>query len=427
MVTKKDILELKRRMKKEDCTFTRISGCYVDSNKEKLVTFNENFLNLDEEEFYKYLEIAKKALSGTIGNNLLELHFEEEETESGGLQQFFLGLRESKLKNEELSERLWDQIIENYDYVGNYLILLFHDAYDVITKTNDNLKLDESEEVYEYVLCAICPVNLSKPGLGYLKDENRIGPRVRDWVVGAPDTGFLFPSFAERSADIHSITYYVKDAKDSHPDFVSGVLGCAPKRTATEQKKVFATIVKKALAPVMDDTDEALLNIQEGLNLRMEREEEFASDTEDTEPTIISNETISEVLKEMDIPNDALHQIEDAFSEQFAEELPTMEAIIDTKALEANARVKEQKELVKQVHELQNQLVERELAVNTDSETGEDADSTGGTVKTYDVVLRVKPEKANQIKSQMLNGQKCLVIPMDEGEYVNVNGINTQV
>ena len=426
MVTKKDILELKRRMKKEDCTFTRMSGCYVDANKEKVVKINENFLNLDEEEFHKYLEIAKKSLSGTIGNNILELHFEPEETESGGIQQFFLGLRDSCLKNEDLLDRLYDQIIEHYDYVGNYLILLFHDAYDVITKTNDNLKLDESEEVFEYLLCAICPVNLSKPGLGYLKDENRIGPRIRDWVVGVPDTGFLFPSFSERSSDIHSVTYYVKDAKDSHPDFISGVLGCGPKRTATEQKKVFATIVKKALAPVMDDTDEVLLNIQENLNSRIEKDEEFAPDDMEKEPLTLSNETISEVLQEMEIPNDALHAIEEAFSEEFCDELPTMEALIDTKALEANAKVKQQKELVQQVHELQKELVEKELSEAGPVENDEDDNSTG-TVKTYDVVLRVKPEKANQIKSQVLNGQKCLVIPMDEGEYVNVNGINTQV
>lgn len=424
MIIKKDILELKRRMKKEDCTFTQISGCYVDANKEKLVSFHENFLNLDEEEFHKYLEIAKKTLSGTIGNNLLALRFEDSERESGGLQQFFMGVRDSKLKNKELLDRLYDQIIAYYDYVGNYLILLFHDAYDVVTKTTDNLKLDESEEVFEYLLCAICPVNLSKPGLGYLKDENRIGPRIRDWVVGAPDTGFMFPSFVERSTDIDVVTYYVKDAKDSHPDFVANVLGCGPKRTATEQKNVFSTIVKTALAPIMDDTDDVLLTIQENLNNRLETEDEFGVEPEEGKATLLSKETITEVLKEVSIPNDALHQIEDAFSEEFENELPSMEALIDNKALEANAKIKEQKELVKQVHELQKELVEKDLM---EAGTVPEEETSGDSVKTYDVVLRVKPEKANQIKSQIVNGQKCLIIPMDEGEYVNVNGINTQV
>ena len=83
MIQNKDILELKRRFKKEACTFTRMSGCYVDANKNKVVSLNENFLNLEDEEFYKYLEIAKKTLSGTIGNNLLQLKFNKEEEEHG--------------------------------------------------------------------------------------------------------------------------------------------------------------------------------------------------------------------------------------------------------------------------------------------------------------------------------------------------------
>ena len=185
-MNKKDILEIKRRFKKEACTFTRMCGCYVDADRNKITKIGETFLNLEDEEFYKYLEIAKKVLSGTIGNNLLELEFPLAEEAAGGRQQFLMGLRESRLKNDDLMDTFYDMIIDSYDYVGNYLILIFHDAYDVMTKTSDNDKLDESEEVYEYLLCAICPVNLTKPGLGYREDENRIGPRIRDWVVGAP-------------------------------------------------------------------------------------------------------------------------------------------------------------------------------------------------------------------------------------------------
>ena len=67
-MNKKDILELKRRLSKNGCTFTRVCGCYVDANKNKVVELNETFLNLEDEEFFKYLDIAKKVLSGTIGN-----------------------------------------------------------------------------------------------------------------------------------------------------------------------------------------------------------------------------------------------------------------------------------------------------------------------------------------------------------------------
>ena len=243
-MTKKDIAELKRRYKKEECTFTRLCGAYVDNSKQIVVKMNETFLNLEDDEFYKYLEIAKKTLSGTVGNNLLNLEFPLAEEDAGGRQQFLMGLKSSDFKNEDLLDRFYEMIINSYDYVGNYLILLFHDAYDVMTKTSDNSKLDESEEVYEYILCAICPVALSKPGLGYRKDENRIGPRIRDWVVCPPDNGFIFPAFSDRSSDIHSLIYYTRDAKEPHAEFMTDGLGCDPKRTATEQKVAFHSIIK---------------------------------------------------------------------------------------------------------------------------------------------------------------------------------------
>lgn len=251
-MNKKDVLEIKRRFKKEACTFTRMCGCYVDADHNKITKISETFLNLDDAEYYKYLDIAKKALSGTIGNNLLELEFPLEAEATGGRQQFLMGLRESKLKNDDLMDTFYDMIIDSYDYVGNYLILIFHDAYDVITKTSDNDKLDESEEVYEYLLCAICPVNLTKPGLGYREDENRIESRIRDWVVGMPDTGFIFPAFTERSTDIHSVMFYSKNTNEPHSEFMKVGLGCEEKQTSTEKKITFQKIINDVIG---DDDD----------------------------------------------------------------------------------------------------------------------------------------------------------------------------
>ena len=104
-MNKKEIMELSRRLKKDACTFTRMCGCYVDAEKNKVVNFGQTFLNLEEEEYYKYLELAKKVFSGKVGNNLLTLDIPFEEESAGGKQQFLMGLRESRLKNDELLER----------------------------------------------------------------------------------------------------------------------------------------------------------------------------------------------------------------------------------------------------------------------------------------------------------------------------------
>ena len=411
-----DMMELKRRLKKETCTITKMCGCYVDANKNKVVELNETFLNLDDEEFYKYLDIAKKTLSGTVGNNLLELDFPLEEEVVGGRQQFFMALRESNLSNADLLERLYDLIIEHYQYVGNYLILIFHDTYDIMSRTNDNIKLDESEEVYDYLLCAICPVALSKPGLGYRQDENRIGARIRDWVVGTPDVGFLFPAFLDRSADIHKTDYFIRDAKDSHAEFIEGVLGCGARLTATEQKQTFHAIVKHALGPDEEESDTILLNIQDSLNNRLDEEDE---DNEEN-PMILTAETVAQVLEESGVKKEIANVIEQTCKEVFGEELPPVKNLIDAKAIQDNEKIKHEQELVKEVTQLRSQIIEQKQLLGDEEEFKND-------VKTYDVVLRVKPEKADQIKSQIIGDQKYLIIPMEENEHVNVNGVNTQV
>ena len=408
---KKGVAELKRRFTKENCTFTRLCGCYVDAGKNKVVDLSETFLNLEDEEFYKYLEIAKKTLSGTIGNNLLELNFPLDEEAAGGRQQFLLGLRESKLKNPELLERFYDMVIESYDYAGNYLILLFHDAYDVMTKTTDNNALDESEEVFEYLLCAICPVQLSKPGLGYREDENRIGPRIRDWVVSVPDSGFLFPAFTDRSTDIHSLMFYTKDTKAPHAEFMELGLGCGARRTATEQKMTFHSIVKQAYGDDVEKSGEVLMEIQQNLNDLVEEKAELEED-----PVILTPELLTNVMEESGVVPEKAEKIGKTCAEEFAEEAPLAENVVDSKALAANEQIQKEKELVAQVEVLQQQLKEKQIE--------EEADEV---VKTYDVVLRVKPEKVSQIKSEVINGQKCLVIPMAEDEHANVNGVNTKV
>lgn len=408
---KKGVAELKRRFTKENCTFTRLCGCYVDAGKNKVVDLSETFLNLEDEEFYKYLEIAKKTLSGTIGNNLLELNFPLDEEAAGGRQQFLLGLRESKLKNPELLDRFYDMVIESYDYAGNYLILLFHDAYDVMTKTTDNNALDESEEVFEYLLCAICPVQLSKPGLGYREDENRIGPRIRDWVVSVPDSGFLFPAFTDRSTDIHSLMFYTKDTKAPHAEFMELGLGCGARRTATEQKMTFHSIVKQAYGDDVEKSGEVLMEIQQNLNDLVEEKAELEED-----PVVLTPELLTNVMEESGVTPEKAEKIGKTCAEEFAEEAPLAENVVDSKALAANEQIQKEKELAAQVEVLQQQLKEKQIE--------EEADEV---VKTYDVVLRVKPEKVSQIKSEVINGQKCLVIPMAEDEHANVNGVNTTV
>lgn len=431
---KKDILELKRRLKKDHCTFTKMCGCYVNGEKHIILKFRETFLNLDEDEYFKYLEISKKVLSGTIGNNILELNFPTNEDLINEKQIFLMQLKNSQLKDDIILDNFYDSIIDNYDYTGNFLILIFHDAYDVITKTKDNAKIDESEEVYEYILCAICPVSLSEPGLRYFEEDNKIKARIRDWVVEAPINGFVFPAFIDRSSDVNSIMYYTKNAKDTHPELMENALGCYTKQTATIQKETFQSIIKDTFSSDEKKSEKIFMEVQENLNNMLDEYNSIYDDT-DSEPISLTKADIQNLLIESGVPEEITTKIEKSYLETFGDDLPLVENLIDVKVLKANEQIKKEKQLEKQVEILQTRLeqVKKEVAVdNENPESTEDHDDLESItdnmvldeVPEYDVILQVKPEKIPQIKSKIIDGQKCIVIPIDEDEHTTVNGID---
>ena len=420
-IKKKDILELKKRFKKDHCTFTKVCGCYVNGEKNTILKFRETFLNLDEDDYFKYLEIAKKVLSGTVGNNILELNFEANEEFKSEAQTSLLTLRNTQLKDDTILDEFYQSIINNYDYTGNYLILLFHDAYDVITKTKDNQKIDESEEVYEYVLCAICPVSLSAPGLRYFEEENEIKSRIRDWVVNPPVNGFVFPAFIDRSSDVNSVMYYTKNAKDTHPELMENVLGCPSKQTATIQKEAFQSIIKDSFGADEKKAEKIFMDVQENLNAMVEEYNEMYDDT-DCEPISLKDTDIQNLLIDSGIPQEISNDIEKSYVEIFGDDIPLAENLIDAKILKANEQRRKEEDLKKQVKMLETKLeeVQKEVAISNESEETIENDDTS----EYDVVLQVKPEKVSQIKSQIIDGQKYLVIPINDDEHTKVNDLD---
>ena len=444
---KKDVLELKKRLKKDSCTFTKMCGCYVNGEKHPILKFRETFLSLDEDEYFKYLDISKKVLSGTIGNNILELNFLESESLVNQKQVFLTELKNSQLKDDVILDELYSSIIASYDYTGNFLILIFHDFYDIITKTSDNIKIDESEEVYEYVLCAVCPVSLSSPGLRYFEDEKKIKARPRDWVVDAPTNGFVFPDFIDGSSDVNSIMYYTKNAKNTHPELMENVLGCYSRQTATIQKETFKSLIKDSFNGDEKKADKVFMEVQENLNNMIDEYNEIYDDT-DCDPISLGDKDIQNLLIESGIPEEITTKIEKSYIENFGCDIPLAENLIDVKALKENEQRKREKYLLKQVDILQTKLEEVKEEATKESKTPipkvtdndilleeNSIDDLGGlqnstleeessSTQSFDIVLQVKPEKVSQIKSQIIDGQKCIVIPINNNEQTTVNGLN---
>ncbi|MGF7143176.1 hypothetical protein HNQ56_001598 [Anaerotaenia torta] len=370
-----EILEIRKQMKHENCSITKVSGCYVDGEKTVKTKFTESFLCLPEEETFKYFEIFKKTLSGTIGKNLINMEFPLETEFHGGTQEFLLKLRDSELKDEALLDEFYEKLIQSYDMVGNYLILLVYAAYDVPGRTRDKRMMeDASEEVYRYILCSLCPVKLSKPGLSYNEETNQIQKRIQDWVVGVPDNGFLFPAFNDRSTDLHSVLYYSRNSEELHSEFVQALLGCEVPMSAGDQKETFQTLIKETLGEQCEY--EIVRNIHEKLNdiLEEHKLKEIA------EPLTLDKNEVKNIFAESGVEEEQLEEFDRNYEKMTGEHTAFMAANI------VNTRVFE--------------------------------------VKTPDVVVKVNPECAELVQTKLVDGRRCLVIEITD--QVEVNGITVK-
>lgn len=372
-MNKKEVTEIKKQFTPSNCAVTRICGCYVDGEKEKKTELKEAFLSLPEEEMFKYFDIFRKSLSGTIGKNLLNMEFPLETEAEGGTQEFLLKLRNSRLTDDELLESFYDRVIEAYDYGENYLILLIHAAYDIPGKSSDGSEMfDASDEVYDYILCSICPVKLSKPALSYHAEENSFHDRIRDWIVEMPDVGFLFPAFNDRSTDIHNLLYYSRNAENLQANLAEQLLGCVLPLSAAGQKETFRALIEETLGEECEY--EVVKNIHENLNELIEQ------NSDNPEPLALDKAEVKYLLAKSGVEEEKLQDFEKQYDAAAGENTALLASnVADTKKFE---------------------------------------------IKTPDIVIQVKPECADLVETRLIDGRKCIVIGVDD--RVEINGITAR-
>lgn len=384
----------------QDCGIARLCGCYVDGNKEKVKTFNETFLTLEDDEVYKYMEIFRKTLSGTQGKNLIDLTFvDAEDTAENSGKSLLTRLRKSELKDDDLLDSFYGRIIDAYNYIGNYLILLIYQSYDVPGITGDNIEMeDASEEVYSYILCSICPMKLTKPGLGYDDALQKIHTLKQSFGVELPETGFLFPAFNDRSADDTQILYYTKKADALQDRLLDEVLSVSAPLPAKQQKEGFNTFVASVLGDASDI--ETMISLQENLStlVREKREESSGGNI------VLEKEAVKNVFEKSGVDGERLHEFEKKFDEQF-----------DMKAItEKNSRqIIQDEEAVAVEAELPRLRVEPKIFAENVVPT------RNFEVKTADMLLRINTKHLDIINTRVLDGKKCLVIELSEDATVN--------
>lgn len=374
---KKEINELRKLFTLEKCGISKVVGCYVNGDKVKLANIDELFGVLPEEEQHKYFEIFRKSLSGQTGKNLLNMEFNE--TAKDEQRDFLIRLRDSELKDEKILDEFYDKVIESYNYVGNYIIILAYQSYDVPSITSDNMENeDASEEVYRFVLCSICPVELSKPGLEYFEVENTFHNSERSYMVGLPDMGFLFPAFTERCEDRDRLLLYTKDSKEFDIGFMNYVLNCRVPIPAPRQKDIFNEIIAETLE---DECDyETVKNIHEELSSIIETRKE-----DPTVPETISKKEIKNIFENSGVNVERMENFDRRFDAHFEEE-----------------KEEEKSFYVKNLYPAANKV----------------------EIKTANVSIKVDADKMDVIETKIIDGKKCLVIRVDEELIVNGIRVN---
>ena len=372
----KEIGEIRRHLRRDRSNITKIYGCFVNDNKEIITEFSQSTGIMPENEGDKYFALFKRVLSGSIGKNLIDITFKTSQVAGSPEHKLLMDLRASKLADDELLHTFFQKIIDSVSVEGNYLILIGCDSYDVPFKGKDDLSdADKSEEVYTYLICAICPVKQTKPNLHYVPEEKLFHDGAMNQPVSAPVLGFLFPAFDNRSTNIYNALYYTHDIKVSQDALIEALFNTPVPMPAAEQKKCFEALLTTALG------EECNLDVVQTVHDQLCQRIELHKEAKVPEPLMIAKADVKEALASCGVSEEHLAKFSVDYDETFGFEADLHpKNIIDSKRFE---------------------------------------------IKTPDVSIKVDPTRSDLIETRVIGGVKYIMICADEN--VEVNGVSIHI
>ena len=374
-MNEREVAEIRRRFRPEKSNITHIRGCYVNEQGEIVSQFDQSVALMPQEEAEKMLAILKRALSGTLGKNLIDITFATRQVVDSEEHGLLMALRGSSLGDAAAVEAFYQRVIAAVHREGSYLILLACDPYDVPYRSKDGERQDDaSGEVFSYILCCLCPVKPVKPALCYDVPENLFRSARADWLVAPPELGFLFPAFDDRSANIYNALYYTRDPAENHPEFVDAVFCTEVPPPAEEQKETFQSILGESLE------DECNYEVVQAVRDQLCGMIEEDKANKEAEPLTVSKRTVKGVLAACGVSEEHVEAFDRRYDETFGAQTEVRPRnLVDTRRLE---------------------------------------------VRTPDVTIQVNPERSDLIETKMINGAKYILIRAEGGVEVNGVGIH---
>lgn len=375
-MNEKEIAEIRRRFRANRSNINHIRGCCVSSEGDILSEFDQSLAFLTEDENEKILTVIKKSLSGYIGKNLFDIEFSTQQVLEAEEHKRLMTIRNSSLADDDAVHKLYEQIIKSVKIEGNYIILLATDTYDVPAYSVDGERSDESNEMFTYFLCCICPLKSSKSLLGFYSSGNPFRSISSDTVVSAPEIAFMFPAFDDRKTNIYKTLFYTKSTETDHSEFIDNIF-------KSEVSVIPADIQRETLGAILEETssDECTLHMVKALHAQVSEMIEIHKEAKEEEPLLLDKSKISEILEASGVGNDSVNSFEDKFKDAFGEKAEIAPRnLIETKRFE---------------------------------------------LKTPDVVIKVNPKRTDLVKTRVIDGEKYILISAEEG--VEVNGVDINI
>ena len=376
-MNQKELGELRRRLRPGKNAISHIYGCYVSPLKEIIAEVDQSMSLLGEDDAESCLALLRKSLSGGLGRSLIDIEFTTHQVAESAEHKLLRDLRDCKLKDKALRRAFFEKIIQSVDMgEDSYLILLACDSYDVPFRSrNDEGMDDASETVFTYLLCALCPMRESKPGLGYIPNENALHVKTAGRLAAPPEVGFLFPAFDNRAANLYDALYYVHKPDILHTEFIEGIFGAEPPLSAPEQREAFETALSDALG--VECSMELVQAVHEQLRERIALHKE----SQDPEPLTVTAKDVGGMLAECGIEEARVASFQDYCGQRLGEGARLdPENLIDSKRFQ---------------------------------------------IKAGEITITVKPELSGQVEARVLDGRAYLLVPAGDG--VEVNGLPVEL
>lgn len=370
-MNEKEVSEIRRRFRADKSNINHVRGVFVNEKKEIVSEFDQSLGMLSEEESGAILSVLKKALSGYIGRNLIDISFSNEQVLNSEEHKLLSTLRSSELRDNDAVHALYEKILPSIEMDGNYLIMLAYDSYDVFSKSASGDDGDSSES-FSYILCAVCPIKSSKYSLTYYIHENRIRNVCEDAVISAPEFGFMFPTFDDRKTNIYNALYYTKSVSEKREGFINAVFNTELPMPAAEQKETFNSLLAET---------ECSFDVVESVHAELSAMIDNHKESREEEPLTVSKTTVKDILRTSGVAEDKLEVFEKKFDESFGE----------------NAELSPQNIIDRNKFDL----------------------------RTADATIKIDPERSEIVETRVIDGTKYILIRADSD--VEVNGVNIRI